>query len=193
VGSGWNWWLAPRILCLSLFIIARGLTLTTSPHADLRNEQSVEYGVKLAFIYNLAKFVEWPSSTYRSSNAPLVICIVGVDPFDPDLEDELRGRNVDGHPVQIRRLKAGDEIGACQLVFIPLTAKDQAAGIVAGLRGSSTLTVGEDEGFATRGGIINFALEGNRVHLEANPHAARRAGLRISSKLLNIVTIVKER
>ena len=178
---------------LPLFIVVCGLVVTGSLRADALNENSVEYRVKLAFIYSFTKFVEWPSSAYRNSDAPISICIVGNDPFNPDLEDELRTRKVGSHPVEVTRLRLGEAIGKCQIVFIPLTAKHQAASIVKGLTGSSAFTVGETEGFAMRGGIINFAVEGNKLHLEINPLAAERAGLKISSKLLNIATVVKER
>jgi len=191
--SNWRWRLLRRTLCLPLITIVCGLAWTPSPRADALSEEGVEYGVKLAFIYNLTKFVEWPSSSYLNAEAPLLICIVGDDPFDAGLEEQLRARNVEGHPVEIRKLRPGDAIGACQIVFIPLRARDQAASIVMGLKGSSTLTVGETKGFAVQGGIINFAVEGNRVHLEVNPIAAKRAGLTISSRLLNIATIVKGR
>ena len=78
------------------------------------------------------------------------------------------------------------------MVFIPVTEEDQAARIVKGLKGSSTLTVGETEGFATLGGIINLTVEENKVHFEVNLLAANRAGLKISSKLLSMAKIVKE-
>jgi hypothetical protein len=78
------------------------------------------------------------------------------------------------------------------MVFIPVTEKDQADKILKGLKGSSILTVGESEGFAALGGIINLTVEGNTVHFEVNQLAAERAGLKISSKLLSMAKIVKE-
>jgi uncharacterized protein DUF4154 len=189
---GWSWRLYRRTWRLSLFLVVWGIVLTTALQAESVTGQ-LEYRVKLAFLYNFTKFVEWPAGAYRNQNAPLTICIVGDDPFNSVLEDELRTRKVGEHPVEIRNLRPDDTIGAFQMVFIPLTAKDQTAGIMKALKGSSTLMVGETEGFATQGGIINFAVEGNRLHLEINPQAAQRAGLKLSSKLLSISTIVKER
>ncbi len=78
------------------------------------------------------------------------------------------------------------------MVFIPFTEKDQADKILKGLKGSSILTVGESEGFAALGGIINLTVVGDTVHFEVNQLAAERAGLKISSKLLSMATIVKE-
>jgi len=97
------------------------------------------------------------------------------------------------HPIEIRNLRRGDPVRACHVVFIPESPGDEAAGIVEGLKGSSTLTVGESEGFAARGGIINFVVEEHRLRVEVNPLAAKRAGLKISSRLLSIATIVTDR
>ena len=152
----------------------------------------MEYPVKLAFLYNFTKFVEWPSGSYRSAESPLAICVVGADPFSPDLEGELRTRSVGGHPVEIKRSTPRDNLNACQIVFVPLTEETQATRIVMGLRGSSTLTIGEAEGFAMLGGIINLTVEGSKVRFEINLLAANRAGLKISSKLIGLATIVKE-
>jgi hypothetical protein len=190
---GWSWRLMRRTRRLLLFICVCTLVSTTPRPVDARDGESVEYRAKLASIYSLAKFVEWPPGSFPDPGAPLKICIVGTDPFSPDLEDELRARMVGGHPVEIRALRPGDVVGTCNIVFFPLAANDQASSIVKALERSSTLTIGETEGFATRGGIINFTVNGNRLHFEVNPRAAERSGLKLSSQLLGIATIIKER
>ena len=149
------------------------------------------YPVKLAFLYNFTKFVEWPAASYRDAGAPLVICVAGHDPFGPDLEQELRTRTAGGRWVEVRPLKPTDAMSGCQVLFVPVTEKDPDR-IVRALYGSNTLTVGETEGFAARGGVINLTVEENNVHFEVNELAANRAGLKISSKLLSIAKIVKE-
>jgi hypothetical protein len=180
-----------RIRRLPLFVLA--LWLLSNPPATLaRDEGTAEYPVKLAFLYNFTKFVEWPSESYPDPGAPFAICVVGDDPFSPDMKRELGTRTIGGHPVEVRTLKATDSLSACHVVFVPSTQKDQAARIVSGLKGSSTLTVGETEGFALQGGIINLTIEENKVHFEVNPQAAKRAGLTISSQLLKLATIVQE-
>ena len=150
----------------------------------------MEYPVKLAFLYNFTKFVEWPASSFRDAGAPLALCIVGEDPFSSELESELRSRTVRSRPVSIIRLRSTDNLSTCHIVFIPVMEKHQAARIVRGLKESSTLTVGEFAGFAAQGGIINFVVEGNRLRFEVNTFNAERAGLKISSKLLNLAEIV---
>ena len=171
--------------------IACWLFLLACPKALSQKEEGAEYPVKLAFLYNFTKFIEWPPDSYRDSGAPLLICIVGHDPFSEILERELRTRNVGGHPVELKTFKANDKLSVCQIVFVPATEKHQAD-IVRGLKGSSTLTVGETDGFAVLGGIINLTVEANTVHFEVNRLAAERAGLKISSRLLSIAKIVHE-
>jgi YfiR/HmsC-like len=166
--------------------------LSVSPAAPSQNPEGAEYSIKLAFLFNFTKFVEWPPDSYRDSQAPLVICIVGHDPFRQDLEVELGTRKVGEHPVEVRTPRTNDKLSACHIVFVPVTEKDQADRILSGLKGSRTLTVGETEGFAALGGIINLRVEGNNVHFEVNRLAADRAGLKIGSRLLSIAKIVKE-
>jgi hypothetical protein len=182
-----------RIWRASIFgIIAGCLLLIASPKAFSQKEESSEYTVKLAFLYNFTKFVEWPPDSYRAPSSPLLICIVGHDPFSQVLEAELRTKNVEGHPVEVRSLKPNEKLSPCQIVFVPATEKQHADRIVSGLKGSNTLTVGETDGFAVQGGIINLTVEANKVHFEINRLAAERAGLKISSRLLNIAKIVHE-
>lgn len=181
-----------RVRRASFFVVACLLCLDPSLKAQARNQGSQEYPVKLAFVYNFTKFVEWPPGSYSGAGSPLTICIVGDDPFSPELEGELQTREVRGHPVKIEKLRPDDELKACQIVFVPLTAETHATRIVMRLKRSSTLTIGETEGFAMLGGIINLTIDGNKLHFEVNPIAADRAGLKISSKLLSLAKIVKE-
>jgi len=173
-------------------LIISWLFLTASPKALCQNEEGAEYAVKLAFLFNFTKFVEWPTDSYRAPDAPLVICIVGHDPFRQDLEAELQTRKVGDHPVEVRTLRPNGKLNVCHIVFVPVTEKDQAGRILRGLEGSRTLTVGETDGFAVLGGIINLTVEDNKVHFEVNRLAADRAGLKIGSRLLSIAKIVKE-
>ena len=165
---------------------------SAAPGAFALNGEDVEYPAKLAFLYNFAKFIEWPPGSYHYPGAPFVICIAGRDPFSPGTENELRTRTVLRHPIEIRALRATEALNACSMLFIPVTEKDQAGNILRGFKGSSTLTVGETEGFAARGGIINLTVEGNRLHFEINQLAAERAGLKISSKLFSLAKIVTD-
>lgn len=197
VGSSWGWRFmaragSRRIRQASLFFIACGLFFNAAPEVLSQNEERMEYPVKLAFLYNFTKFVEWPPDSYRDASTPLRICVAGNDPFSDDLERELQSRTVGGRRVEIKTLKSSDTPKGCHLVFVPATEKKRAAGIVAGLNGVSALTVGESAGFTGLGGMINFTVEDNKVRFEVNVNAAERARLKISSKLLILARIVKE-
>jgi len=177
---------------ISSLVMALWSFSSAPPRALALNEEEVEYPAKLAFLYNFAKFVEWPAGSFHSPGAPLVICIAGRDPFSPRAERELRTRTVLGHPIEIRTIRAIAAVGVCSIVFVPITEQDQADNILRELRGSSTLTVGETVGFAERRGILNLMIEGNRLRFEINLLAAERAGLKISSKLLSLAKIVTD-
>jgi hypothetical protein len=176
----------------SFFIAVLWILSSAPPKALALSDEEVEYPAKLAFLYNFAKFIEWPLASYRFPGAPFVLCIAGRDPFRPDDESELRARTVLGHPIQIRTLGATDTFRVCSIAFIPFTERDQTDNILRGFQGSSTLTVGETQGFAARGGIINLTVEGNRLRFEINQLAAERAGLKISSKLFSLAKIVTD-
>jgi hypothetical protein len=183
---------ARRIPRASIVIIVCWFFFNVPPKAFSLSGESVEYPVKLAFLYNFAKFVEWPADSYSSPGAPLSICIVGHDPFGSDIEGELQTRKAWGHPVRVLALGPAETLSACHMVFIPITEKDQAGKVVRSLKGSSTLTVGETEGFAAMGGVINLTVEKSEVHFEVNRLAADGAHLKISAKLLSLAKIVTE-
>ena len=115
-----------RIRRASFLIIACWLFANASPRAFPLSEEGLEYPVKLAFLYNFTKFVEWPPDSYCDPGAPLEICIVGNDPFSPDSERELRTRKVRSHPVGVLTLRPTDRLRVCHMLFIPITEKDQA-------------------------------------------------------------------
>src|SRR5580658_9535231 len=104
--SGWTRHFAARIYSRRIrqagFLVIAGCLFLSPPSALPLEQQTLEYPVKLAFLYNFTKFIEWPADSYRDPTAPLAICIVGDDPFSPNLEDQLRTRTVEGHPIEVR-------------------------------------------------------------------------------------------
>jgi len=166
--------------------IAGGGTLNV--HSDPPSRS--EYEVKAAFLYNFAKFVEWPAEAFPDGNAPILVCIVGRDPFGDILNQTLLGKTVNGKPVIIQRGGITQDLRFCHIVFISSSERKRLAQIMQRLNGASVLTVSEIEGFAELGGIINFTLEGNKVRFEINVTSAERARLRISSKLLALAKAI---
>ena len=152
-----------------------------------------EYQVKAAFLYNFAKFVEWPPLTFKTDKDPLRICVLGQNPFGNALVEGVGGKTIVGRPLVVSEISDVSQGGNCQILFVGSSEKKRLRAIFADLRTAGVLTVGETEGFATQGGIVNFKLEDGRVRLEINIEAAAQAKLRISSKVLNLAQIVNTR
>jgi hypothetical protein len=149
-----------------------------------------EYQVKAAFLYNFAKFVEWPPIGFRDAAAPLQICVLGRDPFGQELRDITNEKTVNGRRLEVSDVLDVQQARTCHIVFISSSEKARLKQILDGLQGTDALTVGDTKGFAEQGGMINFVLENNRVQFEVNSKAAGQAGLKISSKLLSVAKLV---
>lgn len=149
-----------------------------------------EYQVKAAYLFNFAKFVEWPTNTFSSADAPLKICVMGLDPFGRSLEDSIAGKTVSGRPIEISHKADAAGARSCQILFIAVSDKQQIRRILPQLSGASVLTVGDTLGFTEDGGMLNFVLDGDRVRFDANLNAAEQAHLRISARLLSVAKTV---
>src|ERR1700722_644095 len=175
-------------LTLSL-AIAVVFTTAQSGRAD---ESAGEYKVKAAFIYNFAQFVDWPDTAFTSADAPFVVAVVGKDPFDGILEQVVAGKRVGARRVVVKHFNSADQIGPCQILFVPMTEDDSLSGIIQKVQNSAVLTIGESEDFDSGGGCFRFFTEDNKMRFEINQDAAEQAGLRVSSKLLRLAKIFKK-
>jgi hypothetical protein len=175
-----------------LVALALTFALACSTALIAQSKGPTEYEIKAAFLYNFAKFVEWPPTAFSDPKQPLGVCVFGRDPFGHALEDALFGKSIGNHPVMLGRARQLPDLAGCQVVFVSAAESSRLAEIVGGLRGHNALLVGETEGFASAGGAIQFVLDQNRVRFAINPDAADRAGLKISSKLLALATIVHD-
>ena len=151
-----------------------------------QTSQPTEYQIKAAFLYNFAKFVEWPSAAFDDPAAPIVIGILGDNPFHDDLANTIRGKKIDEHPLAVKELHSLSETTNCHILFISTSEKKRLPEILAGLKGTSVLTVGEMDRFTETGGMINFVLEKTKIRFQINSDAANTGRLKISSKLLNL-------
>jgi hypothetical protein len=150
-----------------------------------------EYQIKAAFIFNLAKFVEWPPTAFRNEKDPLRICVLGRDPFGSALGDAVGGKTVMGRSFAVSPLAGIADAANCQILFVSSSEKKRTRSIVGEIHTAGILTVGETDGFAAEGGMVNLKLDDVRVRVEINLEAATMANLRISSKVLNLAQIVK--
>jgi hypothetical protein len=150
-----------------------------------------EYQVKAAFLYNFAKFVEWPLGTFATPSEPIVICIVGQDPFGSTLDDMVQGKKIGDRFFAVRRLQDAQQASKCQILFIGAGEWKRTRALLDAMKGAAILTVGETDDFTSFGGVVGFKLDGPRVRLQIAPDAGERSRLRISSKLLSLAEIVK--
>lgn len=176
----------------SILALACCLMLGTPLYVRSQSDETAGYPLKLAFLYRIAQFTDWPPDAFRDANAPVVMCVAGEDPFNPDLENELRHRTINSHPVEITRVKIGGNFKECHVVFIPAAAGKQTQSIVRSLKSSGILTVGESKGFVECGGIVNFIIQKNKLTFEINLNAAQEGPLRLSSKILALAMIVRD-
>lgn len=151
---------------------------------------SKEYKVKAAFLYNFSQFVEWPGEAFPEAQTPLVIGVIGEDPFGAYLDEIVRGEKVNNHPVAVQRYHSVEEIKTCHILFVSQSETKHLEQIFTSLKGRKILTVGEVEGFTQRGGMIRFVTEKNKIRFRVNLEAAKAAHLTISSKLLRPAEII---
>lgn len=167
----------------AIALVILGSLLCSSALSD----GDVEHQVKAAFIYNFAKYTDWPSGANSGS---LVIGIVGHDPFGGTIDRTMSGKSVGGRSIVVKRISFGPEMKHCAIVFISAADKDKVGKLGDVLKGAPVLTVGESPGFASKGGIINLTVDGGKVRFEINPGAAKKAKLSIQAKLMGLAKIV---
>ncbi len=163
---------------------------TTEANAETRTAR--EYRIKAAFLYNFAKFTEWPADKFRDETAPMILCVIGTDPFGPILENTVIRKKIKGRSIIVNRSTTVDNLKTCHVLFVSSSERENLPEIVASLSGAAVLTTGDMDRFAKRGGIIKLTKKGNKIRFEINPKAAKRAGVKLSSYLLSLATIITE-
>lgn len=169
----------PMMLCIALGVSPRALASPTP-----------EYQVKAAFLFNFSQFVSWPPRAFGSARAPIVIAVLGQDPFGPDLDAMVNGEHVDGRPLLVRRYRDLSEVDGCHILFIDRSESAQLPEIVRALRGRAILTVSDIEGSAESGVMIDLVTQNHHVRMHVNLAAARASGLTVSSQLLRLAQII---
>ena len=172
--------LTVRTIVLSVLAIAYG---------GMAAAGTPEYAVKAAYLYNFAKFTEWPNLEPPGS---LTVCLYGKDPFGGFLDEAVRGKQAHGLPVLIKRLPAGDaNFDECQVLFFGRSARIESA--LNRLQSRSILTVGESDGFSERGGMIGLVMDHGSVRFDINLAAIAAARLQVSSRLIEIGRVLRSK
>ncbi len=174
------------IVALCLLLLCGAVRLGGESAAD----ETLEYQVKAVFLLNFTKFVEWPATAFPAPRSPVEICILGDDPFGGVLDQVLAGETVNGRRVIAQRIKQVPAPKTCDVLYAGRPDKEILR-YLAGA-GPGVLTVGEGAAFLRGGGMIAFVLENRRVRFAINQAAAEGAGLKLSSKLLNVAKSVEK-
>lgn len=178
------WRHSTKLLVVALLACALGLEAAPSA------ANTLEYKIKAVFLLNFTQFVQWPPKAFPDAGAPVVIGILGEDPFDDFIDQVVKGEKVDDRTVQVRRFSDVAQVDACNVLFISRSESGDIRQILAKLKGRAILTVSDSDNFTRFGGMIRFYEDENRVRLRINNEEALSEGLKISSKLLRPSQIV---
>jgi hypothetical protein len=170
--------------CLALLLgPAAGGAAGAEPTRTAESESYGEYLIKAAFLYNFAKFTEWPSDAYANGAAPLRVCVLGQDPFGTALET-IAGKRIKQRLVATLRITRLDQARRCQVLYISASERHRLGAILARLGRAPILTVTDLPGLDRPGAMINFQSVADKVRFEIDSDHAAFAGLSFSSKLL---------
>lgn len=173
-----------------LWLTLAALLAAVLPPARAQELTAPENNVKAAFLYNFTKLVEWPAGTFARTNSPIVIGVLGRDPFGAALDRIVDGKHISGRPVNIVRFNRRPEPNDCHVLFISDSERTRVGEILAPFGKLPVLTVSDLDDFAKHGGIIGLVKRDERLQFEVNTNVARKAGLVLSSQLLRLARIV---
>ena len=178
-GRTLGWCVLAAVLCLD------------GPMAQGANEPvSREYQLKAAYLFNFTKFVAWPGPRFEDASSPIVIGVLGRNPFGDELDKIVRGRTVDGRAIRVILVTNADELRTAHVLFVPASEETRPELAAAVAQHLPVLTAGESDTFTRDGGIITFTQADDKLRFTIRLAAAERAGLKISAQLLKLATAV---
>ena len=152
---------------------------------------AAEYRVKAAYVYKFGSYVEWPERRFARPDSPLAIGVIGADALAEELVQIVTGRNVNGHPVEVRKLRPGDPVANLHVLFIGRADGGRLGEILSAARGKGVLTVTESEDGLELGSVINFVMVDDKVRFDVAPPPPE--DLKISARLLGVARKVVSR
>lgn len=173
-----------------LWSMAAGLAIMGARASAAQTVQASASDVQAVFLFNFAQFVEWPAEAFSDPRAPLVIGILGKDPFGGFLDETVRGETVRGRTFRVDRYRRVEDVSECHILFISRSESKRLDSILAALKDKPILTVSNGDDFDRAGGIIRFILDKSKIRLSVDLEAAQAARLTFSSKLLRSAEIV---
>ena len=152
---------------------------------------SLEYQLKAVFLFNFTQFVDWPAESFPNDKSPLVIGIIGENPFGKYLEQAVSGERKNGHPVIVQYYRDEEAAKSCHMLFINLPESDKRKQVIEKIKEEPVLTVSDASDFSTQGGLVRFVKKNNKIKLQINLEACKELGLVPSSKLLQLADIIE--
>lgn len=165
--------------------------LLASPNVRAQQPTTSEYEVKATYLYNFARFTEWPAKGADAKDNSFAVCVLGHDPFGSILDTILAGEAIHGKHMVHKRISTVQDAGNCRIVFISSSEESRLKETLGVLEKMSALTVSDIHDFSVRGGMIQFVLDQNKVRFEVNLETAGKAGLVLSSELLKVAVSVR--
>ncbi len=163
----------------------------TSLHSQTVIDKKSEYNVKAVYLYSFGRYVSWPEDAFASKESAFTIGLLGDNPFGAALQKIARTKSIQGRAIEIRQFALGDDCAGCHVLFVPSTVPPETQQeVLRQLRDQPLLLVGEELGFALRGGIVCFTIQNNTVRFRINVEAAQSHRLSIDGKLLSLAEIV---
>lgn len=179
-----------RAVLLRRAVVVGALIACTPAPAQAQAGKPIDYQVKAVFLFNFAHFVEWPPDAFADPLAPIVIGVLGGDPFGPYLKEVIANETVNNRPLVFRHFRQVEDIDVCHILFISESEGGRLNRVFQTLKGRSILTVGDGEDFARNGGVIRFFPENNKIRIRVNLGVARNARVTISSKILRSADVI---
>jgi hypothetical protein len=177
--------IASKLLPLLLLV-----ALLLQPHI-LSAQPTKEFQIKAVFLFHFTQFTQWPAAAFADGNSPIVIGILGDDPFDGFLEKVVAGETVNGRSIVITRFTEPKQIKACHILYVCRSMHDRLPEALSAVEKKNVLTVGDDEDFLKRGGMIRFALTNGKIKIQISPSAVKKSDLIVSAKLQAVAEIYK--
>lgn len=158
----------------------------------IQTADNSDMGEKLraAYIFNFIQFVEWPERAFEDSSDPIIVGVFSGSRLTAALTEIVRGEMINDRPITVRELSRPDQAVGCHVVVMWLAEEAIITRVLTSLKGSPALTIGESDGFAERGGAINFFVTQNKLRFSINPAVIKTNELKVSSRLLRLGTIV---
>lgn len=175
VVRGWRRLAALALVPLATCVYGQGVT---------------EHQLKAAFLYNFAKFVEWPAESFRRPTDPVVSCVLGDSAIQAALADAGRTAPIGERNFVVRRVSEAEQMRECHILFVPVSERKRWRSLLPEIRRGGVLVVGESDGFLSEGGVVNLKLDSGRIRIQIDVAAAERERLRISSRLLSLAEVL---